>query len=247
MNEERFDEAILYMLDSLDEVQRIELEQAMRSDVLLAAETHSLNDAIDAMSRAVPQVSPPVELRGRILAEIGSLPQENTGDPKITAFPKPKRDPALWLAAAAVLMLGGLLIWNQLREPGLIPDVPPVVEVVPMPPHMSVPMEGQSEAYLEANARVTWNPQRRDGRIEAESLPALPEGRTYQIWILDTAHEAPLPAGIFDHEQDGPAIADFQTDVVTSRTVQVAVSIEPVGGSLQPTGPVVLVSAETGG
>lgn len=75
----------------------------------------------------------------------------------------------------------------------------------------------------------------------AAQLPALPEGRTYQLWYLTRG--APVSAGLVKPDPQGtiatalPVAADAPVD-----PAGFAVSIEPDGGVPAPTGAIVLVT-----
>lgn len=77
----------------------------------------------------------------------------------------------------------------------------------------------------------------------ARNLPALPIGRTYQLWAV--AGGQAISAGLFepDAQGRGQIVADVPTLLV--RPDALAVSIEPAGGVPAPTGPKVLVGVPT--
>lgn len=71
-------------------------------------------------------------------------------------------------------------------------------------------------------------------------LPALPPDKSYQVWLLP-AEGAPISAGVLG--PGGNAWGNLWTAEVPPDTSakQFAVTIEPVGGAVQPTGPRVLL------
>ncbi len=88
------------------------------------------------------------------------------------------------------------------------------------------------------------------GLLILRDLPPLPETQTYQLWVIPDGRE-PIPSGLVNDETAGgskpvtlwadsiPALVDAGAD----GTVTIAVSIEPTGGSLAPTGPVILAGS----
>ncbi len=90
----------------------------------------------------------------------------------------------------------------------------------------------------QAVARAFWSRQR--GLVLTTTrLPALPAGRTYQLWVLTAG--APISAGVFRHDDAGGSSTLFDTPVSLPTPDGMAVSIEPEGGVPAPTGDIVLM------
>jgi anti-sigma-K factor RskA len=67
-------------------------------------------------------------------------------------------------------------------------------------------------------------------------------GRDYQLWVI--RGEAKAPAGLFKPGADGTAVLPVSARLLQGgRPDALAVSIEPAGGSAQPTGPIILIGA----
>lgn len=76
--------------------------------------------------------------------------------------------------------------------------------------------------------------------LTASNLQPLPQGKTYELWILQPGGKKPLPAGTFAPDSTGNA-AMILADVPPGLTVQgFGVTIENAGGSETPTLPMVL-------
>jgi anti-sigma-K factor RskA len=65
--------------------------------------------------------------------------------------------------------------------------------------------------------------------ISVSGLAAAPHGKTYEAWVIPAGHAA-RPAGLFP----GSTSAVHLSGTVPQRAV-VAVTLEPAGGSKQPT------------
>ncbi|MGO9272158.1 MAG: anti-sigma factor domain-containing protein [Terriglobia bacterium] len=74
------------------------------------------------------------------------------------------------------------------------------------------------------------------------NLPTLPRNQTYQLWLVPNLGN-PISAGIFetDHEGNGGVLLPRLPSGVKAKAF--AVTVEPAGGKIQPTGPKVLVGA----
>ncbi|PWT83439.1 MAG: hypothetical protein C5B57_06825 [Blastocatellia bacterium] len=89
-----------------------------------------------------------------------------------------------------------------------------------------------------ATAHAFWSRSR--GLVfTASSLPPLPAGRTYQLWVVTA--QAPVGAGLLKPEVDGAAHAVFMTPADLAKPVAIALTIEPEGGVPAPTGDKYLV------
>ena len=87
--------------------------------------------------------------------------------------------------------------------------------------------------------RVFYHPQR--GLLfYAANLPALPADRTYQLWLVPIAGK-PISAGTFAVDARGNGQVLLPALPAGVAAAAFAVTVEPVGGVPQPTGPKVLV------
>ncbi len=126
------------------------------------------------------------------------------------------------VAAAAAAVAIGVGVWAAQLE-GELDRERAIAAIFADPEARSVPLEG-------ANGRVVVT-DTGDAALVVSNLPPAPEGKTYEAWVI--ADDTPQPAGLFD----GKAERDV---LLLSRPVppqaQVAVTVEPAGGSESPTG-----------
>lgn len=78
----------------------------------------------------------------------------------------------------------------------------------------------------------------------ASNLPALPSGKTYEMWVIPKGG-APRPAGLFHSDQQGNAI-HLERGPVDPNTGAVAVTVEPESGSAAPTSTPIVVAPVPG-
>ena len=95
------------------------------------------------------------------------------------------------------------------------------------------------EASPNASAKALLDPDNGRLFLYVYGLDPLPPESTYQIWLLVDGQ--PVSVGTFDVEADGAARLDPQPLPSFEGTVNVAVTVEPAGGVLRPTGPMVLL------
>lgn len=94
----------------------------------------------------------------------------------------------------------------------------------------------------EARGKVIYSPKARRALFVSAGLEPLQSDRQYELWFL--AGGKPIAAGTFDGREGVPSI--FESLPVPAGVPAVekfAVTIEPRGGTLQPTGPMILAGA----
>jgi anti-sigma-K factor RskA len=78
---------------------------------------------------------------------------------------------------------------------------------------------------------VAFRPGEQQSWVFGTNLPSLPDGKVYELWYQPAADAAVQPAGTFV-PKDGTVVAPTS---VGDTVVALAVSVEPAGGSQQPT------------
>jgi anti-sigma-K factor RskA len=240
--------AALYALGALTGPERHAFEAHLGSCTTCLAELRSFTTVVDRLAFAAPVVSPRPAVREHTLASLR---------PRDRALPTLHDKRTLnrgarwaWLAAAAMLVISvGLTVYSaSLRErirllERQVADALRSTEaarvrlaVLTAPDLTDVALAGQAPAQR-ASGRALWS-RSRGVVFAASSLPALPPGRTYQLWYLTSG--APVSAGVFEPEPDGRAIAFFPTPELTAAPSGFAVSLEPEGGVPAPTGAIYL-------
>jgi anti-sigma-K factor RskA len=106
----------------------------------------------------------------------------------------------------------------------------------------AVALAGQ-EPSPGASARMWWNETRRAGYFVASGLPAVPAGKTYQLWVL--AGGKPISAGTFPVDPRGEATLRVGPMPAAAPAEVFAVTLEPAGGLPAPSGPMYLAGKST--
>jgi anti-sigma-K factor RskA len=119
------------------------------------------------------------------------------------------------------------------------------LSVIAAPDVAQVTLKGQAAVAPQASARALWS-RSRGLLLSASNLPALPPGRTYQLWVI-SGKLPPISDGwIFQTDAAGGVMTMFTTPATLPAPTAMAVSIEPDGGSTTaagPTGPIYLVGS----
>ena len=250
--------ARLYPLRGMDPEERRRVEQHLASGCgrCEAALLESLRVAGHLLDAVAP-VEPSEEVKQALLDRARS----DTAEPASTA-PAATRG-WRWLPAAAALLVAiGLGAYAQsLRDQSgslqaslieerasrqaaeeRLREQDSRIATLTAPNARAVTLSGQGD-IAGARARAFLDPESRLLTFYVYDLPPLPPGQTYQVWVI--VEGTPLSAGTFGVEADGRA--ELEADVLPAlepdAAVTVAVTVEPLGGVPQPTGPMVLVES----
>ena len=139
------------------------------------------------------------------------------------------------LAAAAVLAIVALGGWNlvlqqqQSQTDQRLAVLSAAAAAAGQPDAAIAPLTGTDTAAGASGYAVF--PAEGSGYIVLTGLPAAGEGQAWQAWTI--AGESPASAGLMDVGDDGVAVLDGV--VALPGTTVVALTVEPAGGSQQPT------------
>lgn len=230
MNCDQVQEALgSYAVDALSPEERGEVEAHLR-ECKLHPEAAALRATASLLAYAPEEREPPARLRSRILAAVAEAerpPSSTDGHmalEDVPAVPAPapipiasRRRPSAALLAAvlALFALGAVITGFLVLNSGdgseeLVRNV------------ASGPAAGTTLRYDAADARAT---------LDVAGLAALPQGRTYQVWML--RGDSVAGVGLFTVDASGRGHAEFEADMREGDTV--AVTEEPAGGSPGPT------------
>lgn len=218
----------LYALDALDDVERVRVERHLSGCDECSDELRSFAETSARLGAGV-SVTPPPGLRERVLAEVvqtRQLPPETF---------RPRRRPRTaaatrWLAVAAaglVLLsaaLGGLA-WTQARDAEQARLVAQeLTEVLADPERQVVDAEfgGGQGTIVASGDRVV---------LVSDQVSSPGDDSVYQLWFIDEAGTI-RSAGFLQERGEGQFLADADGYATGDA---VAVSVEPEGGSDQPT------------
>jgi len=232
----------LYALGLLEDPERSDLEDHLRRGCAdcNAGMTRAREFTV-LLASTVPVVDPPARLRRRVIALAG-VKDRGWGWT------------ALWVAATALSLYAAAYFYgrehsyavemarlrddlrrnlieaNRLHEALAVLNEPEARQVVfgqgqPQPP--------RGRVFVSS---------RRGVLLLASNLPPAPAGKTYEMWIIPKGGK-PVPAGLFQSEAGGTALHLLTRPVDVASTGAIAVTLEPAGGTPQPTSQPLIVAA----
>lgn len=228
-----------YVLGALTEEERATVDAYLALNPDRQSEIDELAGVAGLLALSTPEYDPPADLRGRVMTIVESEATPRRADREHPASSWLGRFGGLRnvaLGAAAVLLVG-LVSWNVLLQDDLR-DLRGQVE--------EARAAGQAQETREIELGGTWAEQGSRAEVMAleddrailvvEDMPSMPEGRTGQVWVIHD--EVPQPSGLI--EPSGNMAATAITAPLEEADA-IAVTVEPAGGSDEPTTDPVLI------
>lgn len=234
-----------YALDALDAVEAAGFREHLAGCDACTQEVRELRAAAARMG-AVETVRPPAELRARVLAAADRTPQlpppsSAEQGPVVAPLSRPERSAThrrrhrwerLALAAAAVLLVGGGAVGlGQLFGHSDSGQGDPAQRVFQADDATKL-----DEPTMNGGALlVAVSPALHEMAVDTSELPELGGGRVYQLWTVD-ADKTAVSVDVIESPGETAAME------IPPAGTTVALTIEPKGGSEQPTrAPIVAV------
>lgn len=234
----------LYALGVLEEPELSELHAHLgRNCEVCTVEVRRAAARVSVFATLAPDVEPPKNLRGRVLASVGIVPQFRWNWMQT------------WATVAAAVVLA--LFWTEhIRrervrniafqdameqvkqsetEAARLKDVLALLNA----PDTIVRVSSEGAAQP-PQGKVFLNPNR-GVLLLASNLPPAPAGKIYEMWVIP-AGGRPVPAGLFQSESNGTAVHLQKGPVDVAATGAIAVTLEAEGGAPQPTSQPIIVA-----
>jgi anti-sigma-K factor RskA len=212
-----------YALNAMSEAERADIDRRVAATPPVVAqafdeEVRAVRETMAVVS-ASTAVEPPAALRDRVLAGVSTA----------TVVPlRPKTSPwratILAAAAAVVFGLGGLGISMALRP---APTVSTAEQVFAAPDVRTI----SGDIPGGGTATVVFSREKNAGVLVMNNVTPPKTGTVYQMWLIGA--NGPQSAGTMDAKAVAPSTTAVLPDLGDSKTL--AFTIEPPGGSAQPT------------
>lgn len=247
-----------FALDAVTAEERAAVERALDGSESLRAEAGELADTAAALADAVEPVVPSAGLKDSIFAMLDATPQLPRADadsaaPDVAPAPETAPEPvptlttaaehraqARWFqrplvlaagaAAAAALVIGAAVL--------------PAILQAPQDPFQVVAAAPDAEkvvSTMDDGAQVTlvWSGELALAAVEVDGMPVLPESNDYELWFI--GEEGARSAGVITIDAAGDARQQLVGEMAAGESI--GITIEPAGGSPQPTTDPILVVA----
>jgi len=241
-DEKWFELADVYALGALDKEERAEFETHLFAGCPLCQNhIRGTEQALTLLPNSLAVLSPPATVKTGLMARISS---------GVQTAPAGLGEPA----KLAGWVLGGLglalvIFWAVLSsfpstQPSRVAAIshdPVMTKILSGPETRQVDLKGL-EADPGATAQFVWNPRVCRGCFIAKGLKKIPVDQVFELWAIKE-NTSPVPVGIFTVNEKGYVHVDFPALSKTGTYQKFAVTAEPKGGVLQPTGPMHLLGS----
>jgi anti-sigma-K factor RskA len=239
MNEHVDELLALHALGGLEPDEQQQVEAHLQRCAACRAEADRQATLVAVLAASVPPAVPDPRLRARLLARAGIQATTRRG----AASKAPRDWLALprWLVLGASLALAVLVGWNVYLTQQMgnlqrqVRWSTGAVALISGPATEEIALEGQG-AFSGASGEAYVNHDSQDVVLIVRRLDPLAAGRTYQAWLI--TDQGPVSAGLFGVTDTGWGMTWL--DVPFSPGSAIGVSVEPQGGSQQPTEVVLL-------
>jgi anti-sigma-K factor RskA len=239
-----------YALNSLSDDEREAYEAVLKKSDAARVEATELADTAVMLGLAVEPVPPSPALRASVLSAIAETPQLAPATPATPArpvgqaertaqqrwFSRPVRA-VVGVAAAVALIAGGVAIGATL--PGA-QQAPPTASAIQQLQSADDVQRASATITSGGTASLMWSGSLGKAAISVSGEPAPPAGSVYQLWFIADGNIR--SAGLLPADY-----TDEQWQVLTGTMKagdSVGVTVEPDGGSAQPTtSPIVVLAS----
>lgn len=225
--------AAAYALDALDADERAAFEAHYPTCEICSAEV--VDYRATAAELAVGHVAPSAELRDRVLAEISQTRQlpPRVSDNVVSLDARRRRTSAIVVAVAAALVLIAGVVGFGLGNRGSSSTADDIVALLAQPDVAVRMLEGDA---VQGSVSVAWSDANGMLAVLGSELADPGNGLVYALWLLDDAGATP---SLLFSPDDG---AVRTIGMLPGDPSGWGVTIEPQGGSPQPTGDILFVA-----
>lgn len=193
-------------------------------------------ELVGMLALAVPQKTPSPDLKERILSAARASPiakaETNRPFPEVPSKPGNKRGNFFQLALPAwgvlSLILVAMLSIGNLRLAQRINALEQA-----QPGFQTIKLKG-TDLSPAAQGLLVISPDGQNGSLVVDQMPPLSENQDYQLWLIKD--NLRTNGGVFHSYSDGYGVLWIHTTEPLISYDEVGVTVEPLGGSLAPTG-----------
>jgi anti-sigma-K factor RskA len=228
-----------YALGSLDEDEHLLVVEHLSTCPVCVAQLSAYQALAGELALAAPQASPSPALKRRLMARLPSAPAPRPGRTWLAPWQQlpifARRAALAWGIVSFLLILGlaasNLLLWQRLTQ----------LEVITRSGGMrAIPLTGTG-LVPGAAGFVIIGADGQNGAFVVDALPTLEPDYQYQLWLHQ--NEQRTSGAVFSVDENGYGGGRIRAPENLFEYSGCDVSVEPAGGSSEPTGEKVLAGA----
>lgn len=244
------DLAAAYALGSLTQEEAREFEAFLATSAEARREVAEYREVASLLGLVGSEAAAPPDLRTRVLARVT---EPRHGQVRRIGVSRLALG-ALAASLVAALGLGAGVLWLR----GEVADRDAVIAErdrdIATQTHAVTERQAILDAILDPSVRLYqltssgnpdpgiqlfWNLRRNQALLNAYRLQSVPQGRVYQLWFIRNGK--PVPSVTFTPKANGSATIGQVRVPADGAVTAAALTVEPAGGSKQPTSPILLV------
>jgi anti-sigma-K factor RskA len=251
-----------YALDALTEEERELVEKYLAEHPEARQQVEEMRNAAAALPHGVSPIEPPRRVKEALMTRVSA-------DERARSSAKAARQPSrpllqvmrgeniirtFSLGIATLAIVWVIILNNQLSQlrneiatlnDRLTAQSQSLEQIIANLPQSSpsnvitVSLKG-TDTQPRAHGQLIADPNSQSAILVMAGLPPLEAGKTYQVWLINGG--APVSAGLLTVDANGQGVFIVTSQETISSFNSLGISIEPEGGSPQPTGEIVVLS-----
>ncbi len=227
----------IYALGALDGQELKDFEAHLAAGCPVCdAYLRGTGETLNLLHRSLQSMTPSPEVKDRIFQQIAG----DTVVPITVAQPKQSRGWQRITGTIAACIIGVVLTGTYYNYRYSVYSS--VVNLLRDPATRDLPLYGAGPTPT-AKGRFLWN-DAGEGHIFVTDLPSAPDGKMYAVWTI-AQKSPPRYVGTVETNPKGQGGLHIKTTRSELPMETFAVTLEPVGTTAAPTGPMVLVSKQS--
>jgi anti-sigma-K factor RskA len=247
-----------YALDALTEEEREEVEAYLAKHPEARSQVEEMTRAASALPESVSPVEPAPQIKETLMRRVAADAEARTRS-SVQSQPSPRASRfesffRIFSLAAAGIAIIWLIVLNT-QVTGLKKEIASlnsalkaqsnsinqIIQKLPKatpPSTITVSLKGTKDEPG-AQGQLIADPNSQSAVLVISGLPPLEPGKTYQVWLIGNA---PVSAGLLTVDANGQGVLIITSEEAIGSFKSLGISVEPEGGSPQPTGDIVVLS-----
>jgi len=227
-----------YALNSMGQEDRLQVQEHLRLCASCRAELDAYQRVVEELAYAIPRAIPPADLKHKILHSLPEkrVPVAQTQPASVwqRLWGRQRSFSPVWaftsLFLVIILAASNLWLWQRVSK----------LEASSQAGFQVVALAGTDKAP-QASGMLVISHDGDMGTLVVDSLPPLDDAHQYQIWLNRDGQRA--NGGVFSVSKDGYGALRILTNEPLIQFKTFGITIEPTGGSTEPTGDKVLAGS----
>jgi len=248
-----------YALDVLTDEEQKLVEEYLAEHPEARQQVEEMSRSVSALPASVSPVEPPRRVKAELMARVASdaegrarASSQSQPSRRVTRFENFFRTFGFTAAAIAAIWIIVLSIQvSRLQSEisnlnsRLAAQSESLDQIIANLPQtnqanvITVSLKG-TEVQPQVQGQLIVDPDSQSAVLVISGLPQLEAGRTYQVWLINGG--APISAGLLKVDENGQGVFIVNSEESIGSFDNLGISVEPEGGSEQPTGDIVVLS-----